>query len=84
MLEEVETAVDGGRGANREFRLKFPDEIVTENLGGQLWFGAECLAAGTYHHHSVQIDRFSPSVVDPNTLNLDLVPNPGLPVFYQF
>jgi hypothetical protein len=43
MLEEVET-VEGR--ANREFRLKFPDEIVTENLGGQLWFGAECLAAG--------------------------------------
>jgi hypothetical protein len=43
MLEEVER-VEGR--ANREFRLKFPDEIVTENLGGQLWFGAECLAAG--------------------------------------
>ena len=44
MLDELEQ-LDGR--ANREFRVKFPDEIVTENLGGQLWFGAECLAAGT-------------------------------------
>ena len=43
MLDELD-GVDGR--ANREFRVKFPDEIVTENLGGQLWFGAECLAAG--------------------------------------
>ncbi len=43
MLDELE-GPDGR--ANREFRVKFPDEIVTENLGGQLWFGAECLAAG--------------------------------------
>jgi len=44
MLDELE----GPEGrANREFRVKFPDEIVTENLGGQLWFGAECLAAGS-------------------------------------
>ena len=45
MLDELE-GPDGR--ANREFRVKFPDEIVTENLGGQLWFGAECLAAGMY------------------------------------
>jgi len=44
MLDELEG--EEGR-ANREFRVKFPDEIVTENLGGQLWFGAECLAAGS-------------------------------------
>jgi len=44
MLDELE-GVEGR--ANREFRVKFPDEIVTENLGGQLWFGAECLAAGS-------------------------------------
>lgn len=44
MLDELEGP--GGR-ASREFRQKFPDEIVTDNLGGQLWFGAECLAAGS-------------------------------------
>ncbi|XP_076367763.1 lateral signaling target protein 2 homolog [Tachypleus tridentatus] len=33
--------------ANRDFRSKFPDEVLQENLAGQLWFGAECLAAGS-------------------------------------
>lgn len=31
----------------REFRVKFPEEVLQDNLGGQLWFGAECLAAGS-------------------------------------
>ena len=43
MLDEIDSA----SRASREFRHKFPDEIVTDNLGGQLWFGAECLAAGS-------------------------------------
>uniref|UniRef100_A0AC35U6C9 FYVE-type domain-containing protein n=1 Tax=Rhabditophanes sp. KR3021 TaxID=114890 RepID=A0AC35U6C9_9BILA len=33
--------------ASRDYRVKFPDEIVHDNLPGQLWFGAECLAAGS-------------------------------------
>uniref|UniRef100_A0A8C4VM25 Lateral signaling target protein 2 homolog n=1 Tax=Gopherus evgoodei TaxID=1825980 RepID=A0A8C4VM25_9SAUR len=33
--------------ANRDFRVKFPEEIRHDNLAGQLWFGAECLAAGS-------------------------------------
>ncbi|GAB6023449.1 Lateral signaling target protein 2 [Chamberlinius hualienensis] len=33
--------------ANRDFRVKFPDDVLQENLAGQLWFGAECLAAGS-------------------------------------
>lgn len=31
----------------RSFRAKFPEEVLQENLAGQLWFGAECLAAGS-------------------------------------
>ncbi|XP_064553107.1 lateral signaling target protein 2 homolog isoform X1 [Drosophila montana] len=31
----------------RAFRAKFPEEVLQENLAGQLWFGAECLAAGS-------------------------------------
>ena len=31
----------------RDFRAKYPDDVVQENLPGQLWFGAECLAAGS-------------------------------------
>ncbi|XP_074602263.1 lateral signaling target protein 2 isoform X2 [Brevipalpus obovatus] len=38
--------------ASRDFRIKFPDDILVENdngesLNGQIWFGAECLAAGS-------------------------------------
>ncbi|XP_014669406.1 PREDICTED: lateral signaling target protein 2 homolog [Priapulus caudatus] len=33
--------------ANRDFRVKFPDDVLQDNLFGQLWFGAECLAAGS-------------------------------------
>lgn len=35
----------------RGFRVKFPEEVLQENLGGQLWFGAECLAAGSSIMH---------------------------------
>jgi len=44
MLEEVEP---GYSSRLREHRAKFPDDIMTDNLAGQLWFGAECLAAGS-------------------------------------
>ncbi|CAH1122802.1 unnamed protein product [Ceutorhynchus assimilis] len=33
--------------AHREFRVKFPEDVLQDNLAGQLWFGAECLAAGS-------------------------------------
>ncbi|CAL1538984.1 unnamed protein product [Lymnaea stagnalis] len=36
-----------GQRASRDFRVKFPDDVIQENLAGQLWFGAECLAAGS-------------------------------------
>ncbi|XP_069755000.1 lateral signaling target protein 2 homolog isoform X2 [Narcine bancroftii] len=32
---------------NREFQVKFPDEVLQEHLGVQLWFAAECLVAGS-------------------------------------
>lgn len=31
------------RRANRDFRVKFPDDVLQDNLAGQLWFGAEVL-----------------------------------------
>ncbi|KAK4875349.1 hypothetical protein RN001_011771 [Aquatica leii] len=37
----------GDHRANRDFRVKFPEDVLQENLAGQLWFGAECLAAGS-------------------------------------
>lgn len=27
--------------ANRDYRVKFPDDVQQDNLAGQLWFGAE-------------------------------------------
>lgn len=33
--------------ASRSYRAKFPEEVLQESLAGQLWFGAECLAAGS-------------------------------------
>jgi len=30
-----------GERASRDFRVKFPDDVMQENLAGQLWFGAE-------------------------------------------
>lgn len=27
--------------ADRDFRVKFPDDVMQDNLAGQLWFGAE-------------------------------------------
>ncbi|CAG9834081.1 unnamed protein product [Diabrotica balteata] len=37
----------GDERANRDFRVKFPEDVLQENLAGQLWFGADCLAAGS-------------------------------------
>jgi len=46
LLDEI-----GCERASREYRLKFPDELLagegTESLNSQIWFGAECLAAGS-------------------------------------
>lgn len=30
--------------ACRDYRVKFPDEIIHDNLPGQLWFGAEVVS----------------------------------------
>ncbi|KAH1017842.1 lateral signaling target protein 2 homolog [Dendroctonus ponderosae] len=40
-------ALIGNERANRDFRVKFPEDVLQDNLAGQLWFGAECLAAGS-------------------------------------
>lgn len=42
----MDEAISDAR-ANRDFQSKFPDDVLQENLSGQLWFGAECLAAGS-------------------------------------
>ncbi|KAI6177845.1 Lateral signaling target protein 2-like protein [Aphelenchoides bicaudatus] len=47
--------------ANRDYRAKFPEEIIHDNLPGQLWFGAECLAAGSnIVDHEVESETIRP------------------------
>ena len=38
-----------GERANRDFRAKFPDDVMQENLAGQLWFGAEVICQIIQH-----------------------------------
>uniref|UniRef100_A0A915KMH3 Lateral signaling target protein 2 homolog n=1 Tax=Romanomermis culicivorax TaxID=13658 RepID=A0A915KMH3_ROMCU len=49
IIEEILNDVfpDETDRARRDYRVKFPDDIIHEGLAGQLWFGAECLSAGT-------------------------------------
>ena len=39
-LEMMDQVIPDER-APRDFRVKFPDDVMQENLAGQLWFGAE-------------------------------------------
>lgn len=42
LLENVVNhAVPSNLRAPRDYRVKFPDDVVHESLSGQLWFGAE-------------------------------------------
>lgn len=36
--------------ADRAFRVKFPDDVMQDNLAGQLWFGAEVIALMRNNH----------------------------------
>ncbi|VDM98789.1 unnamed protein product [Thelazia callipaeda] len=47
--------------ACRDYRVKFPEEIIHDNLPGQLWFGAECLTAGSnIMDHEVESEAIRP------------------------
>lgn len=52
--------------ADRDYRLKFPDDLVAggengESLNGQVWFGAECLAAGSnIMNHEAESEMLRP------------------------
>ncbi|CAG0883015.1 unnamed protein product [Cyprideis torosa] len=47
VINEMMDEAIGGERAERDFRGKYPDDVLQDNLAGQLWFGAECLAAGS-------------------------------------
>ncbi|XP_041985218.1 lateral signaling target protein 2 [Aricia agestis] len=44
---QIMDQVLGEERVARGFRVKFPEDVLQDNLAGQLWFGAECLAAGS-------------------------------------
>ena len=41
VIEGIMAEVVSENRAPREYRTKFPDDILLESLAGQLWFGAE-------------------------------------------
>lgn len=46
ILQCVEEAVPQNQRASRDFRVKYPDDMVMETLNGGLWQSAEILASG--------------------------------------
>ncbi|MBN3320645.1 LST2 protein, partial [Atractosteus spatula] len=51
MLRAVELVMEdciSAQRQSRDYHVKFPDEILHENLGVQLWFAAECLLVGSF------------------------------------
>ena len=41
IIQKIMTEAIPETRTSRDFRVKFPDDVVQENLAGQLWFGAE-------------------------------------------
>ena len=41
VIEKIIQDAIPAQKANRDFRVKFPDDVLQESLAGQLWFGAE-------------------------------------------
>ncbi len=41
IVEQVMDHAIANERANRDFRAKFPDDVLQDSLAGQLWFGAE-------------------------------------------
>ena len=44
ILEKIMDEANPTSRSNRDFRVKFPDDVLQESLAGQLWFGAEVSA----------------------------------------
>ena len=43
VIQKVMDDAIPGQRANRDFRVKFPDDVLQDSLAGQLWFGAEVM-----------------------------------------
>lgn len=58
--------------ACRDFRSKFPDDVLQENLAGQLWFGAE-VCAFIYIPTSNILDNIYQVHLVPETFSVGLI-----------
>jgi len=57
----VRTCVLDETRASRQYRDKFPEELRGDHMSGPLWFGAECLAAGSsVLNHESESDELRP------------------------
>jgi len=45
--------------ASRDYRVKFPDDVLHDNLAGQLWFGAEVSLAAISQRIALNFLKFS-------------------------
>lgn len=65
----------GCERASREYRLKFPDELLvgegTESLNSQIWFAAECLAAGSTITNNQAESNYLRPIANSLTTTLD-------------
>ena len=41
LMQNMMDEVIKDRRASRDFRIKYPEDLIQEGLAGQLWFGAE-------------------------------------------
>ena len=44
IVEQIMREIIPNSRARRDYRIKFPEEVLQESLAGQLWFGAEVSA----------------------------------------
>lgn len=65
----------GCERASREYRLKFPDELLTgegiESLNSQIWFGAECLTHGSTITNNQDKSNYLRPIANNLTTTLD-------------
>ncbi|CAI8050700.1 Lateral signaling target protein 2 homolog [Geodia barretti] len=48
----------------RDFRAKYPDDVLVDQINGPLWFGAECIAAGSHIlNHELESEQLRPFAV---------------------
>lgn len=70
----------GDERVARGFRVKFPEDVLQDNLAGQLWFGAEVNIKCTYLIRDAYAD---PMVFQISTLiTTHQILNTRLPVYF--